>query len=69
MCRRAGEILCERRAELLLGLRPDSRHLPQPSLRRSLAQLVERADTERLGDVHRALGAQPEQPPDADEIR
>jgi hypothetical protein len=33
-----------------------------------LAQLVECADAESLRDVHRALGAQPEQPPDADEI-
>ena len=68
VCRRAGQILCKRRPKLLLGLRPDSRHLAKPPLRGRLAQLVERADAERLRDVHRALGAQPEQPPDADEI-
>ena len=68
VCRRAGQILCKRRPKLLLGLRPDSRHLAKPPLRCRLAQLVERADAERLRDVHRALGAQPEQPPDADEI-
>ena len=68
MRRRAGEILRERRPELLLRLRPDSRHLAKAPLRSRLAQLVERADAERLRDVHRALGAQPEQPPDADEI-
>ena len=35
--RRPGKFLRERRPELLLGLRPDPRHLPQPPLQSRLA--------------------------------
>ena len=55
--------------ELRLGLRPDPGHLPQPSFRRGRAKLVDRPHPERLPDLHRALRAEPEQPPEPDELR
>jgi hypothetical protein len=55
--------------ELLLGLWPDPRHLAQASLFGRGAKVVERRDPERAADLDAALGADPEQTAEADQLR
>ena len=57
-----------RRAQLRLLLRSDSRNFLEPSSVRRRPQLVERPDAQRLADLHRLLRAQAEHPADADEV-
>jgi hypothetical protein len=55
--------------QLRLDLRPDAGHVPQPTLRGGLPQLLGRPHAERARDVYRPAGADPEVAPEADETR
>src|SRR5919202_3101104 len=57
------------REQLCLSLGPDAGHLPQPPLLGGGAEVVEGRDAERAADLDAAPGADPEQPPEPDQLR
>jgi hypothetical protein len=57
------------RSQLALGLRPDPRHLLQPSAVSRLAQLRERADAEHPPDLEHALDRDAQEACEAGELR
>ena len=59
----------EPRQHALLGLRPDARHVPEPSLARGPAELVGRAHVERAPELDHPLRPDPEEAAEADELR
>ncbi len=62
-------LAAERLEQPRLGLRPDTRHGPQPARGRSLAELVGGAHAERPRELDRALRPQAEIAAEPDEVR